>query len=404
MQSFHSNSPGTPFRLSVPERQPLFTGRGWAVLAILTLVVAVGVPVCALMVPEGHPLHLSAYALTLIGKIMCFALAAIALDLVWGYCGILSLGHGLFFALGGYAMGMYLMRSIGREGVYKSDLPDFMVFLDWKELPWFWHGTEHLWYALLLVVLVPGVLAWLFGFFAFRSRIKGVYLSIITQAMTYAAMLLFFRNETGFGGNNGFTDFKRIADFAIAAPQTRTALFVLTFLALIAGFVACRYIVTSKLGRVVTAVRDAEMRVMFSGYNPLGYKLFVWTFSAVLCGVAGALYVPQVGIINPGEMSPGNSIEMAVWVAVGGRGTLIGPVIGAFLVNGAKTMFTAYFAEYWLFLLGAMFVLVTLYLPDGVIGLWKRLRQRGSRATPAAAAPTEAVSSPAVAGRTGGEA
>lgn len=404
MQSVHSNSPVTPFRLAVPERQPLFTRQAWAMLAILTLVVAVGVPVCALLVPEGHPLHLSAYALTLVGKIMCFALAAIALDLVWGYCGILSLGHGLFFALGGYAMGMYLMRAIGREGVYKSDLPDFMVFLDWKELPWFWHGTEHLGYALLLVVLVPGVLAWLFGFFAFRSRIKGVYLSIITQAMTYAAMLLFFRNETGFGGNNGFTDFKRIAGFAIAAPQTRTALFVLTFLALIAGFVACRYIVTSKLGRVVTAVRDAEMRVMFSGYNPLGYKLFVWTFSAVLCGIAGALYVPQVGIINPGEMSPGNSIEMAVWVAVGGRGTLLGPVIGAFLVNGAKTMFTAYFAEYWLFLLGAMFVLVTLYLPDGVIGLWKRLRERGSRATPAAPAPKETVSSPAVAGRTGGEA
>jgi urea transport system permease protein len=404
MQRFPSKSPGAPFRLAVPERQPLFTRRGWALLAVLTLVVAVGVPVCALLVPEGHPLHLSAYALTLIGKIMCFALAAIALDLVWGYCGILSLGHGLFFALGGYAMGMYLMRAIGREGVYKSDLPDFMVFLDWKELPWFWHGTEHLGYALLLVVLVPGVLAWLFGFFAFRSRIKGVYLSIITQAMTYAAMLLFFRNETGFGGNNGFTDFKRIAGYAIAAPQTRTALFVLTFLALVAGFVACRYIVTSKLGRVVTAVRDAEMRVMFSGYNPLGYKLFVWTFSAVLCGIAGALYVPQVGIINPGEMSPGNSIEMAVWVAVGGRGTLIGPVIGAFLVNGAKTMFTAYFAEYWLFLLGAMFVLVTLYLPDGVTGLWKRLRERGYRATPAAPAATEAVSSPAVAGRTGGEA
>ncbi len=404
MQSFHSNSPGTPFRLAVPERQPLFTGRGWLMLVALTVVIAIGVPVCALLVPEGHPLHLSAYALTLVGKIMCFALAAIALDLVWGYCGILSLGHGLFFALGGYAMGMYLMRSIGREGVYKSDLPDFMVFLDWKELPWFWHGTEHLWYSLLLVVLVPGVLAWLFGFFAFRSRIKGVYLSIITQAMTYAAMLLFFRNETGFGGNNGFTDFKRIAGFAVAAPQTRTALFVLTFLALLAGFVACRYIVTSKLGRVVTAVRDAEMRVMFSGYNPLGYKLFVWTFSAVLCGIAGALYVPQVGIINPGEMSPGNSIEMAVWVAVGGRGTLIGPVIGAFLVNGAKTMFTAYFAEYWLFLLGAMFVLVTLYLPDGVIGLLKRLRERSRSTMPAKPAAKEPVSSSAVAGHTGGEA
>ena len=404
MNAFKTSLAG--FTLAVPERQPLFTRRGWAVLAILTLIAAVGVPVCALLVPDGHPLHLSAYALTLVGKIMCYALAAVALDLVWGYCGILSLGHGLFFALGGYAMGMYLMRSIGRDGVYKSDLPDFMVFLDWKELPWFWHGTEHLWYALLLVVLVPGVLGWLFGFFAFRSRIKGVYLSIITQAMTYAAMLLFFRNETGFGGNNGFTDFKRIAGFAVAAPQTRTALFVLTFLALLAGFVACRYIVTSKLGRVVTAVRDAETRVMFSGYNPLGYKLFVWTFSAVLCGIAGALYVPQVGIINPGEMSPANSIEMAVWVAVGGRGTLVGPVVGAFLVNGAKTMFTAYFAEYWLFLLGAMFVLVTLYLPDGVIGLLKRLR-RGERAIVPAAPPTPDPAAPpvgAVATKSGGKA
>jgi len=388
------------FRLDVPARQPLFSPRGWMALAVLAAVAGIGVPLCALVLPPGHPLHLSAYALTLVGKIMCFALAAIALDLVWGYCGILSLGHGLFFALGGYAMGMYLMRAIGREGVYKSDLPDFMVFLDWKELPWFWHGTEHMGYALALVVLLPGVLAWLFGFFAFRSRIKGVYLSIITQALTYAAMLLFFRNETGFGGNNGFTDFKRIAGFAIAAPQTRTALFVLSFVALLAGLIACRAIVTSKLGRVVTAVRDAETRVMFSGYSPLGYKLFVWTFSAVLCGIAGALYVPQVGIINPGEMSPANSIEMAVWVAVGGRGTLVGPVVGAFLVNGAKTLFTAYFAEYWLFLLGAMFVLVTLYLPDGVLGLFKRLR--GARRP--AAPPTVAAAQAAGASHSGGEA
>lgn len=396
------------FRLAVPERQPLFSPRAWLILAVLVLAAVVIVPVCALVLPPEHPLHLSAYALTLIGKIMCFALAAIALDLVWGYCGILSLGHGLFFALGGYAMGMYLMRSIGREGVYKSELPDFMVFLDWKELPWFWHGTDHLWFALVLVVLVPGVLAWLFGYFAFRSRIKGVYLSIITQALTYAAMLLFFRNETGFGGNNGFTDFKRIAGFAIAAPETRTVLFVMTALALVGGLVACRYIVTSRLGRVVTAVRDAETRVMFSGYNPLGYKLFVWTFSAVLCGIAGALYVPQVGIINPGEMSPGNSIEMAVWVAVGGRGTLIGPVIGAFLVNGAKTMFTAYFAEYWLFLLGAMFVLVTLYLPNGVVGLVASLREK--RRARAAVAAVESVNGkadatvPASAAANGGKA
>ena len=382
----------TKFSLDIPARMPLLSRRGWSALVLVSLIVCIGAPVCALLVPEGSPLHLSAYALTLIGKIMCYALAALALDLVWGYCGILSLGHGVFFALGGYAMGMYLMRSIGREGVYKSDLPDFMVFLDWKELPWFWHGTEHFAWAMLLVILVPGVLAWLFGFFAFRSRVKGVYLSIITQAMTYAAMLLFFRNETGFGGNNGFTDFKRILGFQISALPTRTVLFVATFVALVLAFIACRAIVTSKFGRVVTAIRDAEARVMFSGYNPLGYKLFVWTFSAVLCGIAGALYVPQVGIINPGEMSPGNSIEMAVWVAVGGRGTLIGPIIGAFLVNGAKTLLTAWVPEYWLFVLGAIFVLVTLYLPNGVLGLRTLRRQLRRENVLRAEVPAEPIS------------
>ena len=382
------------FKLDIPARMPLLSRRGWSALVLVSLIVCIGAPVCALLVPEGSPLHLSAYALTLIGKIMCYALAALALDLVWGYCGILSLGHGVFFALGGYAMGMYLMRSIGREGVYKSDLPDFMVFLDWKELPWFWHGTEHFAWAMLLVILVPGVLAWLFGFFAFRSRVKGVYLSIITQAMTYAAMLLFFRNETGFGGNNGFTDFKRILGFQVSALPTRTVLFVATFVALVLAFIACRAIVTSKFGRVVTAIRDAEARVMFSGYNPLGYKLFVWTFSAVLCGIAGALYVPQVGIINPGEMSPGNSIEMAVWVAVGGRGTLIGPIIGAFLVNGAKTLLTAWVPEYWLFVLGAIFVLVTLYLPNGVLGVIGKLRMQ-KRASAQAKAPEAATATAA---------
>ncbi|GCB03304.1 urea ABC transporter permease subunit UrtC [Ralstonia sp. SET104] len=381
------------FSLDIPARMPLLSRRGWSALVLVSLIVCIGAPVCALLVPEGSPLHLSAYALTLVGKIMCYALAALALDLVWGYCGILSLGHGVFFALGGYAMGMYLMRSIGREGVYKSDLPDFMVFLDWKELPWFWHGTGHFAWAMLLVMLVPGVLAWLFGFFAFRSRVKGVYLSIITQAMTYAAMLLFFRNETGFGGNNGFTDFKRILGFPISALPTRAVLFVATFITLVLAFIACRAIVTSKFGRVVTAIRDAEARVMFSGYNPLGYKLFVWTFSAVLCGIAGALYVPQVGIINPGEMSPGNSIEMAVWVAVGGRGTLIGPIIGAFLVNGAKTLLTAWVPEYWLFVLGAIFVLVTLYLPNGVLGVLGKLRMQ--KRTPAQSNAREAATATA---------
>jgi urea transport system permease protein len=288
---------------------------------------------------------------------------------VWGYTGILSLGHGTFFALGGYAFGMYLMRQIGLDGSYKSPLPDFMVFLDWKAYPWYWAFTDHFLYAVLLALVAPGVLAFVFGYFAFRSRIKGVYFSIITQAMTVAFMLLFFRNETGFGGNNGFTDFKRILDIPIATGETRMVLFALTAMTVIGVLVLSRFIVTSKFGRVLMAIRDAEGRLMFSGYNPLHYKLAIWTFSAVLCGIAGALYVPQVGIINPREMSPGNSIEMAIWVAVGGRGTLIGPLLGAALVNGAKSWFTVTFPEYWLFFLGAIFVLVTLFLPRGVMGL-----------------------------------
>jgi urea transport system permease protein len=270
-------------------------------------------------------------------------------------------------------MGMYLMRQIGTDGVYKSELPDFMVFLDWKELPWFWKGSDHFWWMLLMLILVPGVISWVFGYFAFRSRIKGVYFSIITQALTYAAMLLFFRNETGFGGNNGFTDFKRILGYSISAPSTRVTLFLITFLVLLASFVLCRALITSKMGRVITAVRDAESRLMFCGYNPLGFKLFVWVVSAILCAIAGALFVPQVGIINPGEMSPTNSIEMAIWVAVGGRGTLLGPIIGAFTVSGAKSFFTANFAEYWLFFLGLMFVLVTLFLPNGLLGIYHQL-------------------------------
>src|ERR1700693_4295979 len=361
------------FALGLPPRAALLPRSGWIALIAFIIAMGICVPVAALVLPESSTFHLSAYSMTLVGKIMCYAIGALALDLVWGYCGILSLGHSLFFALGGYMMGMYLMRSIGLDGVYHSHLPDFMVFLDWKALPWYWHGTDHFLYAVLLVILVPGLLAWIFGFFAFRSRVKGVYLSIITQALTFAAMLLFYRNETGFGGNNGFTDFKRILGFPIAAVGTRAGLFMVTFATLVCGFLACRYIVTSKLGRVVMAVRDTESRLMFLGYNPLGYKLFVWTFSAVLCGIAGALYVPQVGIINPSEMSPGNSIEMAIWVAVGGRGTLIGPILGAFIVNEAKTFLTASFSDYWLFFLGAMFVIVPLWLPKGVVGLFQRI-------------------------------
>ena len=354
------------------ERTRLFSNLGWASMGVAAVLIGVVVPILALAVPDGSALHLSSYALTLIGKILCFAICAVALDLVWGYCGILSLGHALYFALGGYAIGMYLMRAIGHDGVYKSDLPDFMVFLDWKTFPWYWKGTQSFLYCAALVVLVPGLLAFVFGYFAFRSRIKGVYLSIITQALTYAFMLLFFRNDTGFGGNNGFTDFKRILGHDIYAPHTRVVLFVLSGATLLGVLILCRYLVTSKLGRVVTAIRDAESRVMFCGYDPKAYKLFIWTLSAVICGIAGALYVPQVGIINPGEMAPQNSIEMVIWVATGGRGTLFGPVIGAFAVNLAKTYFTVAAPEYWLFFLCLIFVLVTLFLPTGIVGLVKR--------------------------------
>jgi len=344
----------------------------WALYGVAAFVLLIMFPAGNLLVPAESALHVSDYAVTLGGKIMCYAIVALAMDLIWGYTGILSLGHGLFFALGGYAMGMYLMRSIGAEGVYHSELPDFMVFLDWKAYPWYWRFTEHFWYAAMLVVLVPGIVACVFGYFAFRSRIKGVYFSIITQALTYAAMLLFFRNDTGFGGNNGFTDFKRIAGYPITAPTTRIVLFCMTAAALLAGIAMCRALVASKLGRVLTAIRDAESRVMFSGYNPVHFKLFVWTLSAVMCGIAGALYVPQVGIINPGEMSPANSIEIAIWTAVGGRGTLIGPVFGATAVNLGKSWFTQALPEYWLYALGLVFVVVTLYFPRGIAALWPR--------------------------------
>jgi len=346
----------------------------WPV-TIAAIIVFGLVPVLNLLVPAESPFHVSAFGVTLGGKIMCYMIVAIAMDLVWGYAGILSLGHGLFFAIGGYAMGMYLMRQIRDEGQYRLNMPDFMVFLDWKEFPWHCWNTDSFLWCVFLVIAVPGVLAFVFGYFAFRSRVKGVYFSIITQALTFAAMLLFFRNNTGFGGNNGFTDFKRILDFPITTPQTRMALFAITGAALIATLLLARFIVTSKLGRVLAAIRDAEARVMFCGYDTLWYKLFVWTLSAILCGIAGALYVPQVGIINPSEMSPANSIEIAIWAAVGGRGTLVGPIVGAGLVNGAKSIFTVAFPEFWLFVLGAIFILVTLFMPDGVVGLLRKPRR-----------------------------
>jgi urea transport system permease protein len=359
-------------KIALPARAALLSRTGWTAFIVALIVVCAVVPVLNLLVPKDSLLHISDYAVALVGKIMCYAICALAMDLIWGYTGILSLGHGVFFALGGYAMGMYLMRQIGLDGNYKSNLPDFMVFLDWKTLPWHWSLSDSFVATLFLVLAVPGLVAFVFGFFAFRSRIKGVYFSIITQAMTFAAMLLFFRNETGFGGNNGFTDFKRILNIPIATEGMRMTLFVLTGVTLLAFFLMARWLVTAKFGRVLQAVRDAESRVMFSGYSPVGYKLSIWTISAMMCGVAGALYVPQVGIINPSEMSPANSIEIAIWAAVGGRASLIGPIIGAFVVNGAKSWLTVAYPEIWLYFLGALFIGVTLFLPQGIAGLVKR--------------------------------
>jgi urea transport system permease protein len=344
-------------------------GAGRVFLGLLGACV-VFVPILNLLTPVSSPFHLSTFALTLVGKYLCYAMLALAVDLVWGMCGILSLGHAAFFALGGYAMGMYLMRQIGPRGVYGHPvLPDFMVFLNWQELPWFWYGFDHIAVAALMVVLAPGLLAFVFGYFAFRSRVTGVYLSIITQALSYALMLAFFRNDMGFGGNNGFTDFKELLGFDLQRDETRVALLVLSALALGVTYLMCRVIEASRAGRVIRAIRDAESRVRFLGYRVESYKLCVFVFSAAVAGVAGALYVPQVGIINPSEFAPINSIEVVIWVAVGGRGTLHGAALGAILVNYAKTYFTGALPEVWLYALGALFVLVTLFLPRGLVGL-----------------------------------
>jgi urea transport system permease protein len=364
-------------------------GRGAVFLAIVIAAMAL-VPVCNLLVPPASPFHIGTGTVVLLGKYLCYAIFAIALDLVWGYCGILSLGHGAFFALGGYAMGMYLMRQIGTRGVYAHPvLPDFMVFLNWKELPIAWWGFQSFPYAMLMVVLVPGILAFVFGWLAFRSRVTGVYLSIITQAMTYALWLSFFRNDMGFGGNNGLTDFKDILGFNVQAQGTRVALFMITCATLIATFLLARMIVASSYGKVLVAIRDAESRTRFLGYRVEHHKLLVWVVSAMMAGVAGALYVPQIGIINPSEFHPANSIEAVVWVAIGGRGTLVGAALGAVVVNYAKTIFTSGpLAAYWLFALGGLFVLVTLALPKGLLGLWESLKGlRRAKPTPAGDAP-----------------
>ncbi|MGO4386986.1 urea ABC transporter permease subunit UrtC [Microvirga sp. 2YAF29] len=362
-------------------------------IVVLTLLgaAAILVPILNGIVPPSSPFHVPDYMVPLLGKYICFALLALSVDLIWGFCGILSLGHGAFFALGGYAMGMYLMRQIGPRGVYSHpELPDFMVFLNWKELPWFWHGFDWFPFAALMVLAVPGLLAFVFGWFAFRSRVTGVYLSIITQAMTFALMLAFFRNDMGFGGNNGLTDFKDILGFPLQAASTRIVLFILSVIALILGYLLCRWAVSSKFGKVLVAVRDAESRTRFLGYRVEHYKLAVFTLSAMLAGIAGALYVPQVGIINPSEFAPANSIELVIWVAVGGRGTLAGAILGAIVVNAGKTWFTGALPEFWLFALGGLFVFVTLFMPRGLLGagqgLWEKLRLK-----PRPVQPTETI-------------
>jgi urea transport system permease protein len=342
---------------------------GALITLVLLLAAAALVPVLNLALPLGSAFHVPTYLVSLMGKYLCYGLLALSVDLIWGFCGILSLGHGAFFALGGYAVGMYLMREIGTRGVYgNAMLPDFMVFLNWKELPWYWYGFDHFAFAVLMVVVMPGLLAFAFGWFAFRSRVSGVYLSIITQAMTFALMLAFFRNDMGFGGNNGLTDFKDILGFNIQSDATRVGLFVATALALLCGYLVCRFIVSSRLGRVLIGIRDAESRTRFLGYRVENYKLFVFVVSAVMAGIAGALYVPQVGIINPSEFAPANSIEIVIWVAVGGRGTLHGAILGALLVNYFKSYLTGALPEVWLFALGGLFIFVTLFMPKGIVG------------------------------------
>ena len=377
---------GSPPRLVAHSRllAAIQADRGGRIFLGLLLAAAVLAPVLNLLVPDTSALHLSGYTVTLLGKYMTYAMLAIAVDLVWGYCGILSLGHGAFFALGGYAIGMYLMRQIGTRGVYGDPvLPDFMVFLNWKQLPWFWHGFQSFPFAFAMILLAPGLLALVFGWLAFRSRVSGVYLSIITQALTYALMLAFFRNDMGFGGNNGFTDFKDILGFSLSSAGTHMVLFLVTALALAGSYLLCRFVIASRAGRVIQAVRDAENRARFIGYRVESYKLWVFVLSALLAGLAGALYVPQIGIINPSEFSPANSIEIVIWVAIGGRGTLYGAVVGAFIVNYAKTYFTAALPSMWLYALGALFVTVTLFLPRGVVGLLAA-RRHTARPPPAA--------------------
>jgi len=362
-----------------------------ALTVVLVLGGAILLAVLNLGTSPAGMAHVPTYAISLVGKYLCYAILALAVDLVWGYVGILTLGHAAFFALGGYAMGMYLMRQIGARGVYANPiLPDFMVFLNYHELPWFWLGFNWFPFAMLMAVVVPGVLALVFGYLAFRSRVTGVYLSIITQALTYALLLAFFRNDMGFGGNNGLTDFKEILGFSLTADGTRAGLLVVTAIVLCLLYLMARALTRSRFGKILIAVRDTESRTRFLGYRPEHYKLFVFVLSAVMAGIGGALYVPQVGIINPGEFAPANSIEAVIWVAVGGRGTLAGAILGAVLVSLGKTILTGALPEAWLFALGGLFIVVTLFLPKGLLGLI-RVREQGDPPLPAAP-PTPAES------------
>ncbi|PYN84885.1 MAG: urea ABC transporter permease subunit UrtC [Candidatus Rokuibacteriota bacterium] len=367
-------------------------------LGIAAIVVAVVLPLCNLL-PAGSPLAISNFTLNLFGKFLTYAILALGLDLLWGYAGVLSLGHGVFFGLGAYAMGMHLMLEIGSKSVYQSSLPDFMVWNQVKSLPLFWWPFHSAAFTLLAIVLVPALFGFAFGYLAFRSRIRGVYFSIITQALALSAWLVFNRNEMNLGGTNGLADFKTIFGFPLSQPATQRGLYVVTALVLIAGYVLCRWITATRAGKVLVAIRDSETRVLFSGYSPAAYKLFVFVVSAVLAGVAGALYAPQVGIITPAKIGVLPSIEMVVWVAAGGRGTLYGAVLGAFGVNWIQSWLTTSYPDLWLLFLGGLFMGAVLFFPDGVVGALGRLGARARRivsrrADPAAATPSVSLGRP----------
>jgi len=381
--------------LSAPDVEPRFFSRAqWASFLIPTLILAALLPILNAVLPDGHWLKPSIFTLNLYGKYATYAVLALGVDLLWGYLGILSLGQALFFALGGYAFGMHLLLMIGKDGQYKSDLPDYMVFLGYKELPAHWEPFYSFPFAICVVLLLPGLIAFGFGWLAFRSRIKGVYLSILTQALTYAAALLFFRNDFGFGGNNGFTDFKRVLGFDLNSDETRRGLYIASVVLLAAVFLLYRWLTRAKFGHLMQAIRDGENRVLFSGYATARYKLFVFVLVAAITGLAGALYVPQVGIINPSEMTPEQSIEAVVWVAVGGRGTLLGPILGALFVNALKSWATRAAPELWLYIIGGLFIVVVLFLPGGLISIPGKLKAAYAKLTapkpPAAAASSSA--------------